>query len=304
MSPFQCAVAARGRDDQLLATAAPVRRWLLVEVRGAWGRDAIAESALGAVLPTGWRDRRRVDGIRVVAIRRDLARDEDADVHLFYADSGNRATAGSLWSLVVPSLSAAMDATESLPAPAAHEAWRLEDEPLVLVCTNGRHDSCCATFGRPLVRSLRTSARRDRVWECSHIGGDRFAANLVVLPDGLYFGRCNVSGAARILDAHERGELVLEHYRGRSVYAFAEQAAEHLVRRRLGITAIEGVVDVRPGGEDPDAYEVVVDDGGARHVLAVTVRRTMHPVSAPLTCAGRPGSSAPVWELVRVTVRS
>ena len=67
--------------------------------------------------------------------------------------------------------------------------WEHVQESLILVCTNGRHDQCCANLGRPLVRALRDSPWADRVWECSHIGGDRFAANVVVLPDSLYFGR-------------------------------------------------------------------------------------------------------------------
>ena len=64
------------------------------------------------------------------------------------------------------------------------DPWLPHVHPLVLVCTNGRHDPCCATFGRPLARVLREGAQRDDVWECSHIGGDRFAANIVILPEG------------------------------------------------------------------------------------------------------------------------
>ena len=105
------------------------------------------------------------------------------------------------------------------------------------MCTNGRHDACCATFGRPLTRVLRQRADGDNVWECSHIGGDRFAANLVILPEGLYFGRCDDSSAEQVLDDYERGEIHLDHYRGRSALGFYEQAADFFVRRELGLTA-------------------------------------------------------------------
>src|SRR3546814_4969337 len=50
-------------------------------------------------------------------------------------------------------------------------------EHLHLVCTNGRHDPCCADFGRPVVRALRAAGVE--VMESSHVGGDRFAANIV-----------------------------------------------------------------------------------------------------------------------------
>ena len=77
-----------------------------------------------------------------------------------------------------------------------------------------------------------SSTGSDDVWECSHIGGDRFAANLVILPEGLYFGRCDSAAAEQVIDDYERGEIYLDNYRGRSVLGFYEQAAEYFVRRR------------------------------------------------------------------------
>ena len=88
------------------------------------------------------------------------------------------------WRRTVATLHRAVDAAADLPIVGEADPWLPHRDPLVLVCTNGRHDPCCATFGRPLARVLREGARRDDVWECSHIGGDRFAANIVILPEG------------------------------------------------------------------------------------------------------------------------
>jgi hypothetical protein len=54
----------------------------------------------------------------------------------------------------------------------------VSEEPIYLVCTHGRHDACCAVRGRPVAAAL-AAAYPERTWECSHIGGDRFAANVV-----------------------------------------------------------------------------------------------------------------------------
>jgi hypothetical protein len=107
-----------------------------------------------------------------------------------------------------------------------------------LVCTNGARDPCCAIRG-PAVAGALAHARPGRVYECSHLGGHRFAANLLVLPDGLCFGRLDVRSALALVEELEAGRLPLEHLRGRSTLAPEQQAAEILVRRKLGMTGLD-----------------------------------------------------------------
>ena len=197
---YECSATSDRRDEAMFATGSLVRGWLLIEVRGAWGPDGIHDSAFGAHVPPRWKDDLKRHQIRAVCIRSHL-RSDATDVRLF-ACAARRPGTGSapLWRRDVASLADVIPAAAELrvserPGP----EWARLDEPLILVCTNGRHDQCCANRGRPLVRSLYDSPWADRVWECSHIGGDRFAANLVVLPDSLYFGRVDAdigTGAA------------------------------------------------------------------------------------------------------------
>ena len=65
---------------------------------------------------------------------------------------------------------------------------RGEQRPLFLVCVHGRREVCCAVRGRPVAQAL--AARwPGQTWECSHLGGDRFAPNVLVVPDGTTYGR-------------------------------------------------------------------------------------------------------------------
>ena len=180
------------------------------------------------------------------------------------------------------------------------DAWRLHPDPLVLVCTNGRHDACCATFGRPLARDLRQHPRRDDVWECSHIGGDRFAANLVILPDGLYFGRCDTAAAERVIDHYQHGAIHLDNYRGRSVLGFYEQAAEYFVRRALGLTSIHAVTAVRRVDATPGVFAIDLTMNGTQRAVLVRVARSEAAAVTPLTCTGPPGQRVPSYELVSI----
>jgi hypothetical protein len=292
---FACAVASSQRAEPIFATASQVKRWLLVEVRGSWGRDAISNTDLGRHVDDGWRARMRADGIRVVAIRRDLDRVAHDTLHLFYVESAP--AGGTAWRRDVAGLHAVVHATERLPGIGdAAAGWTRHDDDVVLVCTNGKHDVCCATFGRPVVRALRTSRYADAVWECSHIGGDRFAGNVVILPDGVYFGRCSPESALAALDGYQDGQLDLDHYRGRSALGFTHQAAEYFTRRQLGLTRRDAVASVRSLGEPADGRFVVTLADSAR--VTVTVQRTTEPAASPLTCTGPTGVTFPRYELV------
>jgi hypothetical protein len=294
---FQCAAAARARDEPLFATASQVRRWLLVEVRGAWGRDAIADTDLARYAPVSWRRRLREQQIRVIVIRRDLDRSAQRVLETFYVDSGQLTTRGRGWRHPVATLHAAVDATADLP-PGDLDGWMPHSDPIVLVCTNGRHDMCCATYGRPLMRALRDTDRSDAVWECSHVGGDRFAGNLVILPEGLYFGRCDAESARLVLDAYERGEIHLENYRGRSVLGFHQQAVDYFVRSELGLTAIDAVAAIRRVDESSGRFSVDVSTDGALRTVRATVARDESAAAEPITCTGPAGLRVPRYRLV------
>jgi hypothetical protein len=299
MVDFQCAVAAHARDEPMFATASQVRRWLLIEVRGAWGRDAVADTDLARHASADWKQHLRGERIRVVAIRRDLERSAPRVMELFYVDSAEGAR-GRCWTRQVATLHAAVDATAELPAFGDDGRWRPHTRPLVLVCTNGRHDPCCATFGRPLARALRADDDSGDVWECSHIGGDRFAGNLVILPEGLYFGRCDGDAARRVLAAYADGNIDLDNYRGRSVRGFFEQAAEFYVRRELGLAAIDAVRRIRRVERLPGGFDVDITADGAGRTLRVTVERTDEHPSTPITCTGPVGLRVPSYRLVSI----
>jgi hypothetical protein len=88
--------------------------------------------------------------------------------------------------------------------------------PLLIVCTNGKRDQCCAIEGISLIRSIRSTLRpdlQDQVWEGTHLGGHRFAPTALYLPGNLTLGRLSSSAAIGLL---ERGEIASSFIRGRT----------------------------------------------------------------------------------------
>src|SRR5215204_3148087 len=82
---------------------------------------------------------------------------------------------------------------------------------------------------------------------CSSDLGDRFAANVLVLPHGFYYGQVPGDGA-ELVAAHERGQVALPWLRGRAGVPAPGQAAQHAARDELQLFGIDDlpVLAVRP----------------------------------------------------------
>ena len=128
-----CSAASAQRHEPMLATASAVRGWLLVEVRGAWGDDAIHTSAFGEHVPPRWKDELKRRRIRAVCIRSRLRADA-TDVRLF-ACAPRRPGRGvaTLWTTDVGSLRDVVPAAEALTDREPSDAgWVRVQQPLFL----------------------------------------------------------------------------------------------------------------------------------------------------------------------------
>ena len=140
-------------------------------------------------------------------------------------------------------------AAEGAKVLLVHHLWTRPADPVpgqrrYLVCTNGARDPCCAIRG-PAVAQALERVLPGQVYECSHLGGHRFAANLLVLPEGLCFGRLDVRAAVAVASELEEGRLPLDHLRGRTGLSPEQQAAEILVRRELGLTGFDDLPHIQ-----------------------------------------------------------
>ncbi len=109
--------------------------------------------------------------------------------------------------------------------------------PLFLVCAHGRRDVCCARLGGPLARAL-AARHPGQVWETTHVGGHRYAANLVILPHGLYYGPVDEDFAAAAIAAYQHGEITPARYRGRAGQPRDQQVTSYARIRLAGSPAI------------------------------------------------------------------
>jgi hypothetical protein len=230
--PF-CSDISRENAEPLGATASRIDRWLLVEYRGLWSSKALPGSGLSDQVKARLRELKSAEPhTRLLLIRRPDRRHHPS-LAVYVADS--RPGRERLARLEVGHHE---ELRELDPWTAASEI----DNPLFLACTHGKHDACCARNGRPLFEALSEQLEAEWAWQCTHVGGDRFAGNAVCLPHGLYYGRVERDDVPALVDEHLAGRITLSHYRGRSCWPFAVQAAERRIRAEEGLTALDDLV--------------------------------------------------------------
>jgi hypothetical protein len=275
---LDCSSVSAASDEPLTGTASRFRLWIMLEQPGPWGHQALIESNLPVEVGSRLRVVGRELSVRVLLIkRRERLR---GPRRCFFAYTGARERRVRSLELEDPADLLELDLPALVDNRFADVGEPL-DGPLFLVCTHGKHDSCCARHGAPLFHALKGFGD-GAVWECTHIGGDRFAGNLVCFPHGLYFGRVSPRQAEAVAGAYARGEIVLDHYRGRSAYSPAVQAAEEQVRRTFGLTGVDDLVLVRHvGRERPSQRIEFVGRNQERYAAEVDIG-ALDP--RPLTC--------------------
>jgi hypothetical protein len=239
--PF-CSDISRENDEPLGATASRIDRWLLVEYRGLWSSDALVGSGLSDQIKARLRELRAIHPrTRLLLIRR-ADRRHHPTLAVYVADS--RVGQERLGRLDIAH-------HEELRRVDPWTAATQIDEPLFLACTHGKHDPCCARYGRPLFEALSEQLDAESAWQCTHVGGDRFAANAVCLPHGVYYGRVDRDDVPSLVDEYLAGRISLAHYRGRSCWPFAVQAAERRIRAEDGLSGLDDLsLDrVEPAGD-------------------------------------------------------
>jgi hypothetical protein len=298
---FRCADAARVRTDPLAGTAPPTRRWLLLEHPGPWRIDAIAGAGIDPDILSILLAKAGSD-TRVLLVRRPGRIDRRAPRNWILAGLDIDTITG-LWRHDNDLLDAAAALTGD-SSGAGSSSGAVRAQPVILVCTHGVHDVCCALRGRPVAAAL-ASRWPELVWECSHIGGDRFASNVVLLPDGFYYGNLDPDIALATVDAHLTGTVRPDHLRGMARHLPPVQAAviaayQHYGPLGLSDVSVRTTEHIGPhhGHGSETFVDLVIEPRRLlirAHVLSV--RRT----DAQLTCRAVRETPATEYQIIDFT---
>jgi hypothetical protein len=241
MPEFRCSFASVEGAEPIVGTAPTDAEILLVEAPGPWGKEAIADNRL----PDAVRDHLASLDLKVFLLRRPDG-SAGPGTHVFHATATPegydvRATV--------------LDRPEDLLGldPDAWASYPLAEEPMWLVCTNGKRDRCCAEIGRPIAGRL-ARTWPGGTWETTHLGGHRFSGTLLALPSGITLGRLDAANVQAACEAVLRGELPPDLTRGRAGRPGVEQARELHVAAggspNVEVVAVPGPVRRQSCGDD------------------------------------------------------
>jgi hypothetical protein len=221
-----CSLYARKAGDDPGASAWASRRFLICELALPWPTDPLDSSrvprGLTAAIDRIY-ERGHDIGTFCVAPDPDYAVPELS--RIFVVDFPDEPKSGAVrWDVLVPPEQMAetvLALAEDTPLPVSAS---VDETPYrdIMVCTHGSRDTCCATFGFPIYRTLRALSRdlpTTRVWRASHFGGHRFAPTLVDLPDGRCWGFLDNDLARAILFREGNPAALRGQYRGWKGYA-------------------------------------------------------------------------------------
>ncbi|WP_453985010.1 sucrase ferredoxin [Brevibacterium casei] len=318
---FRCSTAARERGDGIVGTAPMGTYWVLIEHRGGWPLNGFEG------LDIDWRVRSEVFyaaqalRARILLIRRPGKRTRSGPgvwgvMHL--ESPGRLRQMWGSWNEdadlldicnaleVCRQRSAESSLAEAVDLPDVDLPGVDLDEtydagllpPVILVCAHGQHDVCCAVRGRPVAAVL-AEQWPDLVWECTHVGGDRFAANILVVPDGVYYGNLDEDTAVEVITGHLADEIDGFHLRGYTDLNSLEQVAVAAVLTARGPA---GRFDYAIGGVTSDAGRWTVRVVGLRADLGSFDVEIGVSRGAPnfLTCRGVERAVANVFTVTAV----
>jgi len=271
----ECSIASQEAGESLAGTAVEsVDRWLLLEVTDPWAPKALQTEALPQSVRARLAQWLQAPRSRLQLIRRPGRPGKRSRFMVVSTASDRRQTSNVEFDRYEDLLDVDLDALPSEPAA-----------PMCLVCVHGRRDRCCGLHGSSVFRAIQ--AQGVDVWQTSHLGGHRFAACALWLPDGLMYGRLSAEHAKDFVTARRAGDIgKLNFFRGRCAHDRPTQAAEIFLRRRIGEQAAEAVEWLATTPQSASTWEARFQTPSGNQVVRLRLEDT--GATRPASCGADP----------------
>ena len=278
--------------EQMFGTVPRVDVWFLIEYNQAWAEKAFLSSAIPEIVKKRvFEYLNSIPNSRLQLIKRHKSNEQGLKIYIGVSDE----LEPKLFELNLKSYEDILDL--SIPEIISGNSSS-RCEPIFLVCTHGAHDQCCGRFGVPVYMEARRQENGFLTWQCTHLGGHRFAANFLCLPHGIYYGRVRASNVSTIIKDYQNQCISLDMYRGRSCYNSDVQAAEYFLRIKTGIRIINyfRFIQMQKIDRDNSIFEFISLADEKKHVL--TIHRNSFALENYTSCQDDAKSTIAQYKLV------
>ncbi|MCY4142383.1 MAG: hypothetical protein OXG08_01665 [Gammaproteobacteria bacterium] len=218
-----CSDLSTAAGENMLGTAPQVDFWILLEYREQWTRKAVDDNELPDPV-SSWL------GDSIAALEKKGRKPRVQFIRQPRRATGPRKLFVSESSLLRSmSFSSYLDLTE---IDLEQDVTEAQTSNFYCVCAHASRDLCCSRYGLATWNRL-LELSEGRAWQSTHLGGHRFAPNVLVLPQGRLYGRVHLNKVDGFFSKVENGEVDYELLRGRSEFASEAQACECLVEHQV-----------------------------------------------------------------------
>lgn len=291
-----CSISSIESKELMFGTAPIAPAWFLIEYRGNFSGKAFEDSKIPKTVKSHLKkELKQIKGSRLQLIKKHKNEDDELRAYLAVSDIASP----KLYELKFKSYEELLSVNiKKILKSDQH----ISQEKIYIVCTNGEYDTCCGKFGMPVYLELAEGKYKEHTWEANHIGGHRFAATFVCLPEGIVYGRVkDGSEAEGIMELHEEGQIKLDYLRGSSYYAGGVQAAEYFIRKETGITRISEL-EFKSIKKDDKKLRIRFDSKSGQESYRVRIAQDKKAVKVVKSCGDKP-SSIPQYVLLGFKVK-
>lgn len=266
---FYCAVVSRAAGEPLTGTAPHITTWFLLEYPGRWQPRAANDNNLPEPVKARLDSYLRfIPRARLLLIRQ-RPRLASPGLRLFVALTHADRPALYEFELDDYDTLLSLDLGAVAERDASYKA-HLRVHSLFTICMHGRRDRCCPTFGLPVHVEMMQHGG-PAVWQSTHIGGHRFAPNVICFPQGMVYGRVPPQRARTLMNDCRDGLVTVDLLRGRSCHAEPAQAAEIFLRQATGARSLDAYTlrETAPGADGTWTVTFAEAGTGTLHRLGV-----------------------------------
>lgn len=288
-----CSQLTQQSGTPLYGTASTFRVALLLEYAGAWNNKAVLNNNLPASIKHWIKTQQEsVEDLRPIWIKRTTS---GASKTLYVA--ATEAEEPQLYEINFERYEEllSLDVADILRSVSDLQPV---DEKVVVVCTNGKHDLCCAKFGLPIFHALEAESGLT-VWQSTHLGGHRYAATAFALPSGVSYGYLTSENVRLVAEAIRSEQIYLPCYRGRAGYPGVVNAADYFLRARIDQNAL-AALKLSSAVRNNNGWCVQFQNGSEQHYTVEVSESDTEPVIS--SCGDKPPKPQKHYQLLRFEI--